>query len=158
MSSLSLSHFRLEASRHVELVIPQNAGSVLIFTPPGTPRRGSLPTVDPTRIPNGHAAGPEQQTVASEIHLATTPKDFDMVELSIPSPFVNGEAPDLKKEAALQRMNDVADKLIESEENYVNELNSLAEVWNYKIIRVTVDGTLPFTTAFLLVTLRVTFV
>lgn len=57
--------------------------------------------------------------------------DFDAVELIIPSPFVNGEAPDLEKEAARQRMNDITDKLIESEERYVDDLRSLAEVWNF---------------------------
>lgn len=61
----------------------------------------------------------------------TTPKDFnfDAVELTLPYPFVNGDAPDVDKEAELQRMNDITDKLIESEEEYVDDLRSLAEVW-----------------------------
>ena len=62
----------------------------------------------------------------------TTPQDFNFeaIELSIPSPFLNGEAPDLEKEAALQRMNDITDRLIETEEKYVDDLRSLAEVWS----------------------------
>lgn len=65
----------------------------------------------------------------------TTPKDFnfDAVELTLPYPYVNGEAPDLDKEAELQRMNAIADKLIESEEKYVDDLRSLAEVWSWII-------------------------
>lgn len=61
----------------------------------------------------------------------TTPKDFnfDAVELTLPYPFVNGDAPDVDKEAELQTMNDITDKLIESEEEYVDDLRSLAEVW-----------------------------
>ena len=41
---------------------------------------------------------------------------------------MNGEAPDLEKEFALQRMNDITDTLIETEEKYVDDLRSLAEV------------------------------
>lgn len=70
------------------------------------------------------------------MHLMTTPQDFDFgaVELTIPSPFVNGEVPDLEKEAALQRMNDITDKLIESEEKYVDDLRSLSEVWSLLVL------------------------
>ena len=60
----------------------------------------------------------------------TTPRNFDFgaVELTIPSPFVNGEVPNLEKEAARQRMNDITHRLIESEEKYLEDLSSLAEV------------------------------
>lgn len=65
----------------------------------------------------------------------TTPTDFnfDAVELTFPYPYVNGEAPDLDKEAELQKMNAITDKLIESEEKYVDDLRSLAEVWSWII-------------------------
>ena len=121
----------LEPRKHAELLIPQHAGSVLIFTPPGTPRRDSAPCIDASRLTNGHAGDLDQPRVESEVHLMTTPQDFDFdaVELTIPSPFVNGEAPDMEKEAALQRMNDITDKLIETEAKYVDDLRSLAEVW-----------------------------
>jgi len=46
---------------------------------------------------------------------------------------MNGEAPDLDKEAELQKMNAITDKLIESEEKYVDDLRSLAEVWSWII-------------------------
>lgn len=62
----------------------------------------------------------------------TTPKDFnfDAVELTLPYPYMNGEAPDLDKEAELQKMNAITDKLIETEEKYVDDLKSLAEVFS----------------------------
>ena len=124
---------RLELKKHAELLIPQHAGSVLIFTPPGSPRRDSAPCIDSSRLTNGLAGDLDQPKVESEVHLMTTPQDFDFgaVELTIPSPFVNGEVPNLEKEAALQRMNDITDKLIESEEKYVKDLRSLAEVWSF---------------------------
>ena len=43
---------------------------------------------------------------------------------------MNGEAPDLDKEAELQKMNAITDKLIESEEKYVDDLKSLSEVFS----------------------------
>lgn len=122
---------RLERAKHAELLIPQHAGSVLIFTPPGTPRRGSAPWIDASKLPNGHSAGEDQPRVESELHLMTTPSDFnfDAVELTLPYPYVNGEAPDSEKqEAKLQRMNAITDKLVESENKYVDDLRSLAEV------------------------------
>ena len=62
----------------------------------------------------------------------TTPKDFnfDAVELTLPYPYMNGEAPDLDKEAELQKMNAITDKLIGSEQKYVDDLKSLAEVFS----------------------------
>lgn len=125
----------MQPSKHVELLIPQHAGSVLIFTPPGTPRRGSAPCVDSSQLPNGHPADEDQPRVESEVHVMTTPTDFnfDAVELTFPYPYVNGEAPDLDKEAELQKMNAITDKLIESEEKYVDDLRSLAEVWSWII-------------------------
>ena len=122
--------FSLEPRKHAELLIPQHAGSVLIFTPPDTPRRMSDPCIDASRLVNGHADDIEQPKVESEAYLMTTPQDFnfDAIELTIPSPFVNGEAPDLEKQVALQRMNDITDTLIETEEKYVDDLRSLAEV------------------------------
>ena len=122
--------FSLEPRKHAELLIPQHAGSVLIFTPPGTPRRMSDPCIDASSLVNGHADDIEQPKVESEAYLMTTPQDFnfDAIELTIPSPFVNGEAPDLEKQVALQRMNDITDTLIETEEKYVDDLRSLAEV------------------------------
>ena len=122
----------LEPRKHAELLIPQHAGSVLIFTPPGTPRRDSDPCIDSSRLANGHPDDIDQPKVESEVHLMTMPQgfNFEAIELSIPSPFVNGEAPDLEKEAALQRMNDITDRLIETEEKYVDDLRSLAEVWS----------------------------
>ena len=123
----------MQPSKHVELLIPQHAGSVLIFTPPGTPRRGSAPCVDSTQLANGHPADEDQPRVESEIHLMTTPKDFnfDAVELTLPYPYVNGEASDLDRESELQKMNAITDNLIESEERYVDDLRSLAEVWSW---------------------------
>ena len=120
----------MESAKHAELVIPQHAGSVLIFTPPGTPRRGSAPCIDASQLPNGHPADEDQPRVESEVHLMTTPTDFnfDAVEITLPYPYMNGEAPDLDKEAELQRMDAITDKLIESEEKYVDDLRSLAEV------------------------------
>ncbi|KAJ7353789.1 Rho guanyl-nucleotide exchange factor [Desmophyllum pertusum] len=129
--SVASSRRVLEPSKHVqEILIPQHAGSVLIFTPPGTPRRGSAPCIDASQLPNGH---PDR--VESEVRLMTTPKDFnfDAVELTLPYPFVNGDAPDVDKEAELQRMNDITDKLIESEEEYVDDLRSLAEDYIYQL-------------------------
>ena len=72
----------------------------------------------------------------------TTPKDFnfDAVELTLPYPYMNGEAPDLDKEAELQKMNAITDKLIESEEKYVDDLRSLAEVLSWVI---EISGHLP---------------
>lgn len=66
----------------------------------------------------------------------TTPQDFDFgaVELTIPSPFVNGEVPNLEKEAARQRMNDITNRLIESEEKYLEDLSSLTEVWSVIVL------------------------
>ena len=63
----------------------------------------------------------------------TTPKDFnfDAVELTLPYPYVNGEASDLDRESELQKMNAITDNLIESEERYVDDLRSLAEVWSW---------------------------
>lgn len=68
----------------------------------------------------------------------TTPKDynFDAVEFTFPYPYVNGEAPDLDREAELQKMNAITDKLIESEEKYVDDLRSLAEVRSLNVIMV----------------------
>lgn len=127
---------RMEPPKHVELLIPQHAGSVLIFTPPGTPRRGSAPCIDASQLPNGHPTDEDQPRVESEVHLMTTPKDFnfDAVEFTFPYPYVNGEAPDLDKEAELQKMNAITDKLIESEEKYVDDLRSLAEVRSLNVI------------------------
>ena len=135
------SHFRIQPPKHVELLIPQHAGSVLIFTPPETPRRGSAPCVDSSQLPNGHAADEDQPTVESAVHLMTTPKDFnfDAVELTLPYPYMNGEAPDLDKEAELQKMNAITDKLIESEEKYVDDLRSLAEVFSW-VIEITCNA------------------
>jgi len=123
--------------KHVELLIPQHAGSVLIFTPPGTPRRGSAPCVDSSQLANGHPAVEDQPRVESEVHLMTTPTDFNFgaVELTLPYPYMNGEAPDSDKEAELQKMNAITDKLIESEEKYVDDLRSLAEVWPFTVFQ-----------------------
>lgn len=128
----------MEPPKHVELLIPQHAGSVLIFTPPGTPRRGSSPCIDASQLPNGHPTDEDQPRVESEVHLMTTPKDynFDAVEFTFPYPYVNGEAPDLDREAELQKMNAITDKLIESEEKYVDDLRSLAEVRSLNVIMV----------------------
>ena len=127
---------RFELKKHAEILIPQHAGSVLIFTPPGTPRRDSGPCIDSSQLTNGHAGDVDQPKVESEVHLMRTPQDFDFgaVELTIPSPFVNGEVPDLEKEAALQRMNDITGKLIESEEKYLDDLRSLVEVWSLLVL------------------------
>ena len=135
--------FSLEPRKHAELLIPQHAGSVLIFTPPGTPRRMSDPCIDASRLVNGHADDIEQPKVESEIYLMTTPQDFnfDAIELTIPSPFVNGEAPDLEKEVALQRMNDITETLIETEEKYVDDLRSLAEVCSLMYSRLPITRT-----------------
>ena len=71
----------------------------------------------------------------------TTPKDFNFeaVELTLPYPYMNGEAPDLDKEAELQKMNAITDKLIESEEKYVDDLRSLAEVFSW-VIEITCNA------------------
>ena len=136
--------FSLEPRKHAELLIPQHAGSVLIFTPPGTPRRMSDPCIDASRLVNGHADDIEQPKVESEAYLMTTPQDFnfDAIELTIPSPFVNGDAPDLEKDVALQRMNDITDTLIETEEKYVDDLRSLAEVCSLMYGRLPLTRTL----------------
>ena len=52
---------------------------------------------------------------------------------------MNGEAPDLDKEAELQKMNGITDKLIESEEKYVDDLRSLAEVFSW-VIEITCNA------------------
>ena len=128
-NNCSFSH-RLQHTKHAELLIPQHAGSVLIFTPPDTPRRGSAPYVDSSKLPNGHSADEGQPRFESEVHLMTTPNDFnfDAVKLTLPYPFMNGEAPASDKGAKLRRMNAITDRLIESESNYVDDLKSLAEV------------------------------
>ena len=120
----------MEPKSHAEILIPQNAGSVLIFTPPDTPRRQSIPCVDSSQLPNGHGTEFDQPKVESEVRLNTIPQGFDFgaIELTIPSPFVNGEVPNVKREAALQRMDEITDKLIASEINYLDDLRSLTEV------------------------------
>lgn len=127
-----LVYFSLRPNSHAEIVIPQHAGSVLIFTPPGTPRRLSIPCVDSSHVANGHASDHDQPKVESELCLETTPQGFDFgaIELTIASPCVNGEVLDMKREAALQQMNEITDRLIASEEKYLSDLRSLTEVRN----------------------------
>lgn len=92
-------------------MIPQNAGTVLIFTPPGTPRRGST------------TSGTASQD------LSHPPKDgFGMVEVTIQSPFANGESGNVLEQSALKTMEDVIDDLVKTEEKYVDELGSLVQV------------------------------
>ncbi|XP_044172414.1 triple functional domain protein-like [Acropora millepora] len=133
--SLASTRRILQPNSHAEIVIPQHAGSVLIFTPPGTPRRLSIPCVDSSHVANGHASDHDQPKVESELCLETTPQGFDFgaIELTIASPCVNGEVLDMKREAALQQMNEITDRLIASEEKYLSDLRSLTENYIYQL-------------------------
>lgn len=89
-----------------------------------------MPCIDSSQVVNGHASDKDQPKVESEVCLETTPQGFDFgaIELTIASPFVNGEVRDVKREAAVQQMNEITDRLIASEEKYLNDLRSLTEV------------------------------
>lgn len=51
-----------------------------------------------------------------------------MVEVTIQSPFANGESGNVLEQSALKTMEDVIDDLVKTEEKYVDELGSLVQV------------------------------
>ena len=126
-----------------EIIVPQYAGGVLVFTPPGTPRRTSLtgPITAKQVFENGSSTTDRnkfRQSVGSEVSVSSTDEGFEMVELTV-QPFIDGMPVDNQRKAAFKKMDDVVDELLLSEQKYVEDLTALVEVRFKRAVLVKID-------------------
>lgn len=105
-----------------EVFVPQFAGQAIVFSPPIIP---FVPISSP-------------ETTESELQFAPPSDGFAPVEFKLQGPFVDAKPKpkplDTAKQAALTRLDELTRILIDSEENYVDELRSIVEVWNNLVV------------------------